>query len=573
MQILRIFLDTTNNVKDLVQSGDNIFQEMDVFDKLLGAVYAVYAAFALKELYSLISVLTRQQAPASEKGTQYGAAGESIIMGTDGPLKSPVSPSDDKEKWSTLGIICLLLYRVYSGFNSATWLPYLLAKEGETLWSENQALFMGIAKLIYGLTMLTNPMCGLLGDKVVAVSHGIGRRFYVRWGVTLAASGIAICVLSDIYHSFYWFMFGIFVWRMGEAMNDVTIEALAPELLPQSQYAMAGGIKAFMFLMGGVMGYVMLIVLADVNFTWVYVAYLVAMPIGISPALFMLSNDGPMRSSRVAEAYEHSFKENLHRAYIEPFRIPGGFPLASVAVFVFSFGTGPMFFLLLMVRDLLGIDDDAQQQRVFAYLSIVFFLSAAVASILATQEGAISSEEERTEDEELKVKETALLRYARLKTSIILFGFVGIFLPFMVLIESQWWRSTYFFSMALLYGFFFGSAYSRFQDCTWMLLPPGVEMANVMGFNVMCRNSGIGLGNFMVGLILECYVVGGSSLYESLFESTDTNYSTAGYVWMCSISAVAAFASCHVTTMAAKQHFGGEEEQRALQGAVGTSST
>ena len=37
-------------------------------------------------------------------------------------------------------------------------------------------------------------------------------------------------------------------------MNDVTMEALAPEMVPSSQYAMASSVKGALFLLGGVLG-------------------------------------------------------------------------------------------------------------------------------------------------------------------------------------------------------------------------------------------------------------------------------------------------------------------------------
>jgi len=58
--------------------------------------------------------------------------------------------------------------------------------EGENLWAEKQSLFMGIAKLIYGATILLNPLFGLVGDQAVALSHCVGRRLFVRVGVSVA---------------------------------------------------------------------------------------------------------------------------------------------------------------------------------------------------------------------------------------------------------------------------------------------------------------------------------------------------------------------------------------------------
>ena len=71
-------------------------------------------------------------------------------------------------------------YRFYTGFLSATWLPYLLAMEGQDLWQEKQAMFMGVAKLIYGATILMNPIFGLVGDQIsteARAAWNIGKEF------------------------------------------------------------------------------------------------------------------------------------------------------------------------------------------------------------------------------------------------------------------------------------------------------------------------------------------------------------------------------------------------------------
>ena len=97
--------------------------------------------------------------------------------------------------------------------------------EGQDLWRENQSLVMGVAKLIYGLTILLNPIFGLFGDQVVKLSHGAGRRLFVCSSACMARVGILTCLLSAKSHNFSMFIAGIFLWRLGEALNDVTTEA------------------------------------------------------------------------------------------------------------------------------------------------------------------------------------------------------------------------------------------------------------------------------------------------------------------------------------------------------------
>merc|ERR1719265_754478 len=87
------------------------------------------------------------------------------------------------------------------------------------------------------------------------------------------------------------FMIGITVWRFGEALNDVTTEALVPELVPHSQWQLASAIKSLMFLMGGLFGYMLLLLLPEIHYSWLYYAYLIGMFAGVIPPLFSLSQD------------------------------------------------------------------------------------------------------------------------------------------------------------------------------------------------------------------------------------------------------------------------------------------
>jgi len=479
--------------------------------------YVVFALAAGVDMYffftSTRAADDSEAAPNHRQSLGYGAAGEALAdtqmrSSSDaekhaapadegaGPHKSDAASakSDVAPAWSSFGITALVTYRFYSGFNSATWLPYLLAKEGECLWEENQASFMAIAKLLYGATMLLNPCLGLWGDRAVETSHGPGRRLFIWLGVLMAAGGMLLCICSDASKNFWLFMAGILFWRLGEACNDVTVEALAPEMVPPAQYQTASAIKAAIFLLGGVVGYVALILLADYTFDWVYTAYLIGMLVCTIPQLIILSVvDNP----RIKFRYDRneSFLQSMRKAYVMPMRMPGGFAMACLAVFIFSLGTAPMFFLLLMVRDLMGIHDEAAEQRLFSYLSIVFFLSAAIASVVLF---VGSRTEQRGQD-------TLPARIRSLCCWIVVFAVVAFAMPFMASIPDRTWKEDYFYIMAAMMGYAFGTVFSRFQDCTWQLLPANCDMANSMGFNVMSRNAGVGFGNFVAGMVLDLF--------------------------------------------------------------------
>eukprot|EP00440_Ansanella_granifera_P066559 gb/GFBE01072187.1/.p1 GENE.gb/GFBE01072187.1/~~gb/GFBE01072187.1/.p1 ORF type:complete len:599 (+),score=108.37 gb/GFBE01072187.1/:1-1797(+) len=548
--------------------------EFSPLSVVLTAMYLAFALLALADVRKFATLFLCSDEPVAGAGALVAGAGygsneraEKRLSDNVKPpphdLPSPISygrspgasPSD-QASWSTLSIAGLTFYRFYSGFSSATWLPYLLAREGEDLWYENQAAFMGCAKLIYGATMLLNPMMGLFGDRAVARSHGLGRRLFVRAGVLCASMGILICMLSDWHHNFYWFMFGILLWRLGETMNDVTVEAVAPELVPASQYPLASAVKASLFLVGGVVGYVLLIIFAEWHYSWLYKAYLFGMLTCAIPLLMLLDDDTPRRSERWLESRGLTYTEYLRKAYIIPAQIPGGFPLACLSVFIFSLGTAPMFFLLLMVRDLVGIHDEVAQQREFSTLSIVFFLSAAVASVFAARTGRSSDTAEAETDEQREEEEERAWKYRgnTLLLSVIVFGLIAISLPFMSFMSTIATKSIYFYVMATVFGLSFGAAFSRFQDCTWQLLPPEVDMATSMGFNVMSRNAGVGIGNFLAGMSLDCFRAGPRDLnlptwvHPEIVRQLDLTvvaYTATGYYVMCGLSGVTVLVSAY----------------------------
>ncbi|CAJ1450160.1 unnamed protein product [Effrenium voratum] len=560
-EVIRAF-----NVSSLAQLVDGEIQAdaeshyWSSLNRILAILYAVYLVLAvidLKRVYQLVwSDNPEAEAQKLVVGSPSPSAASSMVSGHS-PSASPSLGSGGT--WSVFSVSCLLAYRLYTGFNTATWLPYLLAREGEELWFDDQAAFMGVAKLIYGGTMLLNPLMGLFGDYLVLHSHGLGRRFFLRIGVLMAASGIMICMLSDAQHNFYWFMFGILTWRLGECMNDVTMEALAPEMVPVSQYSMASAVKGGLFLMGGVLGYVMLMFSVHVRFTWLYSAYLAFMLICSMPALFILRESVTMReSSNIRRLQSKTSFDYLTHAYLAPARLPGGFSLACLSVFVFALGTAPMFFLLLMVRDLVGIKNQVLQQREFSYLSVTFFLFSVVAAVFSSADG--SQHPARDGRVHHNKDEPGLYGRARkLIIAVAAFGLLAIAIPFMTFFHAVQIRMLYFFVIAIFFGFCFGAAYVRFQDLTWVLVPESSDWANTMGFNVMCRNAGIGLGNFLAGIILNLFAMQGytevvSVTPEKMQIEHQAAYAPSGYYVMCGASGVAVLISALLASQAVDMH-------------------
>lgn len=541
-------------------------------DKLVGVlifiVWVSFGIYGLKDVHRFIMLLAhwsvdkRQRlkednakAEYSNSATPSEETGQANVIETADPGKP--------EAWSVLAIVGLTSYRFYTGFLSATWLPYLLAMEGQDLWHEKQSMFMGYAKLIYGATILLNPVFGLVGDQAVALSHGVGRRLFVRIGLTTAAVGIYICVLSARNRAFLSFLSGILIWRLGEALNDVTTEALVPEMVPQDQYQMASGIKSSMFLLGGLLGYSILLVYSDLHYSWLYYAYPLGMFTCAMPSLFLLDQDHPFPPTRQQmarkaleddEQEQEPFLKSLAKSYLTPLAYKGGFARACFAVFIFSLGTAPMFFLLLIVRDLVGIRDPELMQQHFSAGSICFFLSAAISSVAVAcldpakrQLGKNSGEVSPKSSDGARAWASAELLAQRgklLTIAMVSFGVIVLLLPTLALFEDADLRDRAYYSITILFGTAFGVSFALFQDLTWQILPPEVNFANAMGFNVMSRLLGVGLGNFFCGVILDV------SLDKT--GAKDSVYAPVGYVIMCTFSGLAVLLSTAVASNAIK---------------------
>lgn len=452
----------------------------------------------------------------------------------------------DMVEWSTFSLVCLTSYRFYTGFLSATWLPYLLAMEGADLYSSNQSLFMGVAKLVYGVTILANPLFGLIGDRAVTLSHGVGRRLFLRAGIVVAGCGIMVCVLADMHRYFFCFIFGILLWRIGDALTDVTTEALVPELLPHSQFGAASIAKATQFLLGSIFGFVALMWMNDYHYTWLYWAYLVGMVTMAIPCQVMLWDDSPTNGSSAHKS--GPFLKTLEQAYFSPAELPGWFPRACLAVTMFSFGTSPMFFLLLMLRDLVGSVEPTQLNVEFSTCSIVFFVAAAVAviinGVLDHKKSSPQAPRTGTKNEELD-KEVLASRLTSVVYVTIGYAIVCMLLPTVVLFDDEAIRYSVFAFLAMLLGCCFGSGFARFQDINWQLIPNGADVANCMGFNIMCRLFGVGLGNFAAGVMLDLFEYPESqrSWQRWYLEGSHSSnvlvqvYQPQGYVVMCCGSA------------------------------------
>jgi len=523
-----------------------------VLTVVLGSVFLAWVTCSLgdfRRVWSILASLATCDAAKDSAKKDAGDVSKDALQYNPPPTEEVTcSP---RPLWAIGG---LTIYRFYTGFLSATWLPYLLAMEGAELWRDNQALFMGIAKLIYGASILLTPLFGLLGDQVSMKSHALGRRLFIRLGVMVAAAGIFACHWAAPRGHFWAFGIGLLVWRVGEGLLDVTIEAICPEMLPPEQFEISSAIRASMFLIGGLMGYVMIAVFAHVHYSWLYHGYLVMMFACAVPPLLLISHDSPRIAARRASLSQQPFLQSCIDAYVRPSQFQGGFPLACVCIFVFSCGSAPMFFLLLMLRDLVGIQERISLQMHFSLISTDFFLSAAVAAAL---NAVLAPRAPKTPGRTSAFTEVRANSFRVTAASVIGFGVAALLMPFVYLFPTQEARINAFYIISALLGATFGCCYARFQDCTWQLLPPNVETANAMGFSTMWKLLGAGLGNFAAGLVLDFFqdpTVGVSDDKAALI-----GYSKFGYIAVCVASAVLAFFAGGLVLMLPKRANEGRE--------------
>ena len=114
------------------------------------------------------------------------------------------------------------------------------------------------------------------------------------------------------------------------------------------------------------------------------------------------------------------------------------------------------------------------------------------------------------------------------------FGAIVLALPALNVFETAQSRNAAFYIMTVLFGSAFGVAFSTFHDLVWHSMPADVNIANAMGFNLMSRLLGVGLGNFFAGMILDMFWMD---------DGSGSMYAPGGYVLMCSCSGLAVLCS------------------------------
>lgn len=125
--------------------------------------------------------------------------------------------------------------------------------------------------------------------------------------------------------------------------------------------------------------------------------------------------------------------------------------------------------------------------------------------------------------------------------AVIAVGATNMLAPLIWIFPTVAIRILAFYVYSVAFGLAFGCAMSKFQECTWSLLAPGVDIANAMGFATMCKLAGVGFGNFAAGILLNHHHIGGNQI------------EFAGYLTMCSFCAFVLFLSAYGVLGVAQQ--------------------
>lgn len=444
-------------------------------------------------------------------------------------------------------LVGLCCFRFYSGLLMCTWLPFVLAEEGTLLMPMHESMFMGIGKLILACAMVLCPIFGLLNDQTV---HPWGRRrAWFIWGIGLLMIGIVGCAWASEQKSPYAYLFATTIWCFGEALAETTTESLVPDLVSGEDYLRAASARGILFMLGGFVGYGAIIVQATVvraNQSVFYMYYLVVIfitaPFVIAyatpneaeiksiddyverenarlrreqqePLVGDLAEQVPGDAEAVSdiEAAERS-KSYFQRCYIECLNASPEFRLTSLATFTLAMSCTGMMFILLIVRDVVGLHDAAQIEYHMAAGSLVLLSCAVIVSLLI---GLIGIDSQK--------------QVAVLLVFCVFFTLSEFSMACVIFIPTQHGRLVFLYGVAAVKGAAFGGIYNIMQPVTWEFIPEmwrsGTgSVSRAMSWISVCRSVGVGVGNFVGGFILDF------AKTHSAVASSPEAYPLSGYI-------------------------------------------
>lgn len=405
------------------------------------------------------------------------------------------SAPEKQSVYSSVALCQMQAFRLYAGFFVMTWLPYLIAQEGERMWGHHQAAFMSTCKMIFGLTIAATPVLGALNDRT-RLRFG-RRRTWLVVGIVLIIAGLCGTALSSLCRMNSAFFLCLTLWMFGEAACESTSEALVPDLCSKEDYARAGGFKSSLFMLGGVLGYVLIIICSYVlglHFYWMYVAFMLFILMTV-PFVFAYAapTEAEVKNFDTVAAGEEPILQSLWYAYVFPLEGPESrdFLKAMMTSLFACAGCSSVLFVSLCCRDILRIEAPEMVQLHFACISLNYAAFAVVGAAVATYWSDLAA------------------RLYWCKFVAVLYGVTELFFPACGLLSSP---TVAFYSTASIKGFLYGCMVTAIMSIHWDVLPRKLKepdeyghdhVGTAMALASVTRSLGAGLGTVPCGMVLQ----------------------------------------------------------------------
>jgi len=327
------------------------------------------------------------------------------------------------------------------------------------------------------------------------------------------------------------FFLSLTLWMLGEAACDSTSEALVPDLVSKEDYSRAGGYKSALFSLGGMFGYVLIIICGfalRLPFYWIYLAFLFCMLI---TAPFVFAYTAPTESEvsllEKAGSEDPPLLQTLWYSYIYPVQGPdsSNFRTAILASSFYCAGASSILFILLVCRDIIKPGTSAGVQLHFACASLTFCFFAIIGSIFASY----------------ATDSTMRLRWGKVVGT--LYGVTELLIPACGHLFNP---MIPFYVISAVKGILYGNILSMFFSLQWDCLPATVKepdetghdhVAVAMGIASLGRSLGAGLGNAIFGLVLQ-FTFSVTTVETNQYDASDFHYPIASYYAVFSAAAI-----------------------------------
>jgi hypothetical protein len=511
-------------------AGDNWYQQNATLFWMGILVASVCIALLPLIIYDLNMIVYGRQPSAAEKGSDAATCPSVEDYTAPKSTSEQYTSAFEIPKMSLSLIITLTLPDFYHGALLSSFMPYLLVEEGPRM-AGSASVFMGSAKAVFAISVALLPAFGQFSDRwVAATSHAVGRRFALMLGLLGCTLGTYGCAITSQLRWVLSYYLSVFLMRLGTDCFNVANEALVLELIPQSQFDIASGLKGAMFFIGSVLSYLVILYMKLVP-VQLYMFYsVVALACVLPAAVFLFWNQStPTRKHPLISEGSNSLLGALVLAYTSPVQYEENdrcFPRLCLASFVYHISLAPMFMLLLQLHDIIGMRGHSPIRTEWSYISIVSTTLGAISSIIF----ALQVQKNKSELAPREIRDNLL---SRLKPWALGGSVLGALIP-MIGLFGQPGGALRLTLMYILGGALFwcvGVVQALFQETVWMFLPEDASFANAMGFLVACHVTGVGVGSLGAGMVLEVWAIG------------EKSYKLTGYVVLSVICLLLAFLS------------------------------